>query len=461
MKKSITAFCFFTACISVYSQNWLSHPCNWEVRGFALDSANNKLFACGGFSQIGGLNTNSIAAYDGTSWYTLGNGCGTNGGISYSTTYFENKLFVGGDFLINGTYEGTSLVYWDGNDWNFSGHPNQGSSIGVANGNLFAIGYYDSICNAPIGHVSRWDGSCWEAFGTETPDIGIAWTFDRVAFYKGSYYFGGIFHDLLGPGWNHIISWDGDSWEPLNNRITGSASWVNDLMVYKGILFVAGGFTTAEGNVSNNLMAWDGANWFNPFPSVNFEGQVLDLEIIEDKLYLLGNHNAGTPQNYLMAKYDGQIFCSFGDSQSGPQKIAGLNGRLFMAGGYFYNPTDTVRYLAEWIGGTTTDICITQPIAIEKPILNDPKITLSPNPTNGVFEITLSCQSSTEIKIQITDVTGRIVAQQTAAHAGAEGKVTVPFDLSHCAPGVYFGRVDPIAIGCGDGLYKGFKVVVE
>jgi Secretion system C-terminal sorting domain len=473
-RKLILPFAFLLCQIQIlYSQYWIDMGFKQEVHDFSIDSTHNLLYASGIFKNIGDSLVNSIAVYDGSLWDNVGIGSGDTsewgGQVFYSIEYFNNQVFVTGDFRqLGGALQGQYFYFeefagrWNGTEWLSCGKPNSQPFISKANNQLFAHGYFDTISNKPIKCIARWNGTTWDAFGTENPLLKEnSDAIHNVEFYKGRYYFGGNYE--INQDWKEIISWDGSQWLALDGGLKGEA-WVNDLQVYKGLLFVAGKYFEAAGNVADFLMAWDGNQWIDPFPNVQFTNQVKSLEVIDDKLYIVGggHYFPGGPSLRTLAHYDGQTFCSFGTGYEYPVILAGYDNRIFVTGGGFITATDTVMYLAEWIGGTTTDICITQPIAIEKPKPKNPKITLSPNPTNGIFVVTLNALTSSEIKIQITDVTGRIVAQQTAAHAGAEGKITVPFDLSHCAPGVYFGRVE-----CGDGVLlpavagEGFKVVVE
>jgi Secretion system C-terminal sorting domain len=472
MKRNAFLFLFqYLAPVLLLSQTWQSvnGGVNGFVRDFAVDSANQILVACGAFSTAGDSAVNHIAAFDGTGWDNIGEGTGNFSGVQVSSLEsYQNELFACGQFgRLDSQYNPEKAARWNGADWVSCGDPDEGLVFRILNGQLFALGQFDTISGKAIKRIAVWDGVEWDAFAGVSPfSNSDGWFLSAGAYYKEEYYFAG---NVDIGNLKEIIRWDGSTWNSVLNGVLGGGSeWVNDLVVYKGLLIVGGQFSESDGNPADYIMAWDGTQWMDPFPDVQFTSQVKSLAVINDTLFIVGGSHylfSSTSQRQL-AKYDGQAFCSFGTGDEWPSRIASVNNRIYVAsGGWYITQTDTISYLAEWIGGTTTDICITQPIAIENPIFNDPKITLSPNPTNGVFEITLNAASaaadrySTEIIIQITDVTGRVVAQQSLSQAGLT--FSTQFDLSHCAPGVYFGRVDPIAIGCGDGQVNGFKVLVE
>ena len=71
---------------------------------------------------------------------------------------------------------------------------------------------------------------------------------------------------------------------------------------------------------------------------------------------------------------------------------------------------------------------------IDELSLND-VIKISPNPSNGMFEVTLNSIQIDDFYIEILDVTGRIIAQETCEKV--VGKKTINFSLSNVNPGIY------------------------
>ena len=79
-------------------------------------NAESLLFVAGSFDKIDGVAANSIAAWDGAGWHTLGNGVI---GEIYDMEYieFNNKLIVVGDFYLPGDPSKQNVALWDGNNW--------------------------------------------------------------------------------------------------------------------------------------------------------------------------------------------------------------------------------------------------------------------------------------------------------------------------------------------------------
>ena len=118
-----------------------------------------------------------------------------------------------------------------------------------------------------------------------------------------------------------------------------------------------------------------------------------------------------------------------------PRDVAGLNGHLYVTTSY-YNHADPFRFIAKWIGGDSTDICISQPVRIHDPALTqNPTISLYPNPTNSSFTLTLPPNTST-CTLKIHDITSHEVAPARTYRAGDP-----PVDVAHLSAGLYFVEV--------------------
>ena len=76
---------------------------------------------------------------------------------------------------------------------------------------------------------------------------------------------------------------------------------------------------------------------------------------------------------------------------------------------------------------------------------------VSPNPSRGIFRITLAGSGNAET-VNISDITGKIILQDNAAFAGGN---TATFDLSGFSKGIYFVRI----VTNGSPVVK--KIVIE
>ena len=96
-----------------------------------------------------------------------------------------------------------------------------------------------------------------EGFGTE---IGPGFDSAVLALcvYNGKLVAGGKFATAGGVSANRIAAWDGVSWQPLGDGITGYS--VVAMTVHAGDLIVGGSFTSAGGVPAENVAAWDGSS---------------------------------------------------------------------------------------------------------------------------------------------------------------------------------------------------------
>jgi hypothetical protein len=272
------------------------------------------------------------------------------------------------------------------------------------------LGYFDTISNKQIKRIAKWNGTSWDAFGTDLLfSINGSGLITACVFYKGEYYFGGNFE--LGNGYNEIMRWDGSQWKQLNNGVLGNA-WINSMVVYKNFLFVGGFFQQSNGNSSDYIMAWDGQQWFNPFPDIYFMSQVKDLEVIDNKLFIVGDYVIPNDDGmYAFANYDGTNFCPFGGraiypDYPDPSIIAGLTGNIYVACNKVLFG-DTVNYIAKYTG-TLCDTSIYIPLSINSELDIKDNLTIFPNPFSNSSTIKLS-QPLQNATLNIYNILGKEV----------------------------------------------------
>ena len=425
--------------------------CTGEVRSFFADSSDGLLYVAGAFQWAGNVQGRSVATWDGSNWGPIGGGTGDTLNAFWSPPIlsivrFQDDLFVGGTMgYMEGNRAIKFLSRWDGSQWNACGNPTSAAQLSVTDGRLFAMGGFDSIGGRPIKYLAQWDGLEWQPFGHPL-QFSFGGRIGSSEFYKGEYYFAGNFNHP--DGYKEIIRWDGANWRTVGSGVRNGS--LIDIKVYRGQLFVGGEFHAGDGNPASYLMAWDGNQWYDPFPQVQYTTQVKDLEIINDELYIVGNHAVwdGTQFRglYNLAKYDGQEFCSFGGDYLWTTSITGFKNELYVSTGHVINPfgddslfpngRDTVNFIAKWIGGDSTDICISQPVRIQDPTwMQNATISLYPNPTNSSFTLNLP-PNTTTCTLKIHDITGREVAPAHTYRA-----VDPPVDVAHLSAGLYFVEV--------------------
>jgi hypothetical protein len=137
----------------------------------------------------------------------------------------------------------------------------------VYDGKLVVGGCFNISGHAFANNIAAWDGSSWLPVGEGVS--GQSATVGALAIYGNKLIAGGWFASAGGVSANNIASWDGIAWSPLGSGVEGSFSpyWpqsptpVSALIVYGDQLIVGGRFTEAGGIPANSIAAWDGAVW--------------------------------------------------------------------------------------------------------------------------------------------------------------------------------------------------------
>ena len=266
-------------------QNWSALSNGTDYDGvYALtvydDGSGPALYAGGRFSDAGGVETNSVAKWDGTNWSALGTG--VDGIGSYQTVsalgVFDDgggpALYVGGDFELAGGLSVNHVARWDGATWSALGAGVEGALVPAVKalaayddgsgpalyvgGDFFAADGVSRPITSPVGDGSEFsalasgNGIGGELYALEVFDDGSG-----PALYAGGYFF--TAGDVVAYG---IARWDGSAWSPLGS---GTSSEVVDLAVYddgSGAALYAGGLFFEAGGVDMSGVAkWDGLNW--------------------------------------------------------------------------------------------------------------------------------------------------------------------------------------------------------
>jgi hypothetical protein len=212
-----------------------------------------KLIAGGYFTTAGGISANHIAAWDGSSWSSLGEGIG--GRYISAFTVYNGKLIVVGDYVTPDGSGIRKIFAWDGSLWTQFGEVFEGgvSELTVYDGKLIAGGWrFTFESGVEVNNISAWDGSSWSSLdGSLNHSGGSLIVFDGKLIVGGS---------VNSAGWtstNLISVWNGSLWSHLGSGIGGcNDPRVTVFTEYNGNLIVGGRFTTAGGKVAPYIAQW-------------------------------------------------------------------------------------------------------------------------------------------------------------------------------------------------------------
>jgi hypothetical protein len=240
------------------------------------DGTGPALYIGGLFNSAGGVTANGIARWDGTEWSVLSGPGGTGVGGAYPNVreleVFDDgtgpALYVAGRFDSAGGVTANNIARWDGTAWSALGSGVSGNmdvrALAVfddGNGeDLYVGGYFYEAGGLTVNKIARWDGSVWSALDDGSGHVGL-WQGGSVQALvvhdEGSgpaLYVGGWFRGAGGVSANHIVRWDGASWDPVGGGPGGS---IDALAVFhdgwRPALYAANSMATVS--------RWDGTRW--------------------------------------------------------------------------------------------------------------------------------------------------------------------------------------------------------
>ena len=94
------------------------------------------------------------------------------------------------------------------------------------------------------------------------------------------------------------------------------------------------------------------------------------------------------------------------------------------------------------------DVRLTTPeiiISVDDAAVLADNLAVYPNPSDGLFQFSWTTYSTTDVQIEIFDINGRMIWQQTGSYAAGYQQQTI--DLSAQASGIYFARVSGEGFG--------------
>jgi len=239
------------------------------------------LYAAGAFPRANGVTVNNIARWNGTDWFPVTGPSGTGvltdgstfGAVVWDMTMVDGKLIVAGEFNTAGGVAANSIAAWDGSTWSSVGQPIAGAGVLAVtnhNGRLVASRAYAEN-NISVNDVVSRDAGTWTALGRFTGNIR-----DLIS-YNGLLVAGGQFSQVDSLTVNQVAAWNGSAWSALSGpSAAGTNGDVFALTAHQGYLIVGGGFDQAGGQPAANIARWNGSAW-SALPGAGPDGTVFSL----------------------------------------------------------------------------------------------------------------------------------------------------------------------------------------
>jgi len=340
---------------------------------YSFAKLNGKLFVGGDINNIGGVDVNNVAAYNGQVWQPLRagldgtvNSMAVSGDVVYMGGSFERAHYNASSYV-----ESSRIVGWDDADGSWISMPGIGPlddvyALGVYNGELYVGGRFDGINGVQTTlYVIRWTGTAWDTLAGAGPGGEV---YSLVAI-DGGLYIGGCFSTVNESSSLPLALWDGEEWSftpgdlyDWNGCVYAIAQYQNEvyvagsfniydsnseiqrvarvvdgmwhplaesfytgvtgMAVYEGILYIGGDIYSVGTMRVSNLIAWNGTAWV--LPLLDVDAPVTRLFAADDGLYVAAQSMAIVGQHAMQQPlvYDGSSFRTIGDG-------LGSTGRVY------------------------------------------------------------------------------------------------------------------------------------
>lgn len=376
----------------------------------ALETYGTDLYAGGFFTTIGGLTSNGIARWNGTSWSSVGSGVTGASSQVQCLAVYGGELYAGGSFYTMNGITAHYIAKYNGTSWSVVGSSTSldgmVSALAVYNGDLYAGGNFLTVGGVASKGVAKWNGTTWSTVGTGV--AGGSALIYSLAVYNFELYAGGNFLSCNGVTATNITKWNGTIWSSVSTGMAGpggaSGGTVRALEVYNTNLYAGGGFYLAGGMAAYYVAKWNGTGW-SSVGTTGVNGTtpvfVYALAVSNSNLYVGGCFTTadGSSANYI-AQWNDLNWSSLGtgmDNGVNPTKVFALAdyGSELYAGGDFTTAGGILALdIAKWTSPTTN-------IALKA---NKSDLKIFPNPARNFLNI------DGEFKlIKIYDYTGKLI----------------------------------------------------
>lgn len=179
-----------------HSLNFPSPPALGNII-YCLEKYKNEIYIGGNLTDSANAqvqkNLFRIFRYNGTTWYSVGNGVRGGNAQVNSMVVYKGWLYVAGEFNKADGNAGNNIMKWDGNNWasipnGIEGTDGEVKKLLVHNNKLYVFGSFDNAGDIPASRMAVYDGSQWCDLGGQT--YGYV---KSATFFKDTLYVSGSF----------------------------------------------------------------------------------------------------------------------------------------------------------------------------------------------------------------------------------------------------------------------------
>lgn len=239
---------------------WNPRTGEWSTLGAGLNGSGTiydfgvlptgELVVAGSFSQAGSVPARNIAAWNGSTWRSLGSGT--------TSPAYDIEVLPSGEIFAG---HQSGLQRWDGAAWS-----NFGAGIpGVTAVTVLAD---DTVAIGTGAGIFRWENGAWVQWGAAPVNTQFRGVYSFLKMPDGSVVAGGGFIDLGGVAMNGIARWDGNTWVPMGSDFQLNSGYVAKLsLAANGDVLACGTFSgPAQDPTRGGAVRWNGASWTRIVP---------------------------------------------------------------------------------------------------------------------------------------------------------------------------------------------------
>lgn len=432
-----------------------AHAQHWEPAGIPAylympnpyicyaDTSHDALYL-GGTCLLNGGNVGHylLYRYQGGAWDSIG----SFGNVIRAAIVFQDTLIVGGAFFTVGDSAIEKIACYVNGAWHPYGNIHGAvSRLRVIDGELYALGIFDTADGSFCNGLAKRVGGHWVNVGvlpTFNGD-GSGWFQDAIR-YQGRLIVSGNFTSL-DHTINDVMAYDGSTWQPICDCLSGGFDSTGPMAVYQGSLYLGGVFYYGSGNAGQGLMRWDGDQWsrvglagggLQIYDHSDAYSPTIDDFKIRDGLLLVGglfSFADHIPASGI-ASWDGNHWCNLGGViDFGVTAMAFYHDTLYVGCGPNIDG-QSVNGVARFIGSTYQENCAEVGIA-EATRSEDALHVLAPRPGT----IVLTGLSDGPHELRIYDAEGRVVLMKQVFSASGQ---TNEIDVQQYGSALYIVRVD-------------------
>ncbi len=249
------------------------------------------LIAGGEFTVAGHVKARRIAGWDGTSWYSLGEGFDAP---VYALCVYNGQLHAAGEFLNAGGTMVNRVARWNGSAWEplDAGVSGPVHALEVFNGELIVGGKFQTAGGLTSPNLARWNGSGWLPLGTQTTSFTTAVYSLRA---DGATLLVGGERIHSSPSTQFINRWNGSQWLTFP-ELFGPVGPVRAIAIQDGTIYV--GVATTYDSTVGQLLAYSGSTWQEIGGLPRSAGAIFSLHSHTGEMYAGGAFQASSFDNF-------------------------------------------------------------------------------------------------------------------------------------------------------------------